>query len=145
MRALDRDPEKRYASAHDFAVAIEQVAPGAASARKVADWVIELAPEALAQRARMIAQVDTWVDGAGDLPLNSAPFAAEAAVILTAPPPAVGESNPAPAAHKPASGAPGHLAAPSAAPAAETSSRTLWVALGLVLAFCFVVGYLAFS
>jgi serine/threonine-protein kinase len=145
LRALERDPEKRYASSHDFAVAIEQAAPGAASARKVADWVNELAPEALAQRARMIAQVDTWIDGAGDLPLNSAPFAAEAAVILTAPPPAVAESHPAaPGAHKPASGTPGAVV-PSLPAMPEGSSRTLWVALGLVLAFCFVVGYLAFS
>lgn len=145
MRALERDPEKRYASAHDFAVAIEQAAPGAASARKVADWVNELAPEALASRARMIAQVDTWIDDAGDLPLNSAPFAAEAAVILTAPPPAVGETNPPAAVQKPMSGAPSGLADRGTAAGPQANSRTLWVTIGLVLAFCFVVGYLAFS
>jgi len=86
MRALELDPEKRFASPREFAAALDEALPGA-SPRRVADWVIGLAAETLASRARMVAQVETWADGAGDLPLNSSPFAAEAAVLLTPPPP----------------------------------------------------------
>jgi eukaryotic-like serine/threonine-protein kinase len=93
MRALDLDAEKRYASPREFAAALEQAAPGATQ-RRVADWVTDLAGDALAARARMVAHVDNWVDADGDLPLNSTPFAAEAAVILTAPPPPLEESAP---------------------------------------------------
>ena len=93
MRALALDPDQRFASAHDFAVALEAAAPGASS-RKIAEWVNDLAAEALAVRARMVAQVETWETGAPDLPLNSSPFAAEA-ILLTPPPP--GWSNPPPA------------------------------------------------
>jgi hypothetical protein len=53
--------------------------------------VNDLAAETLATRARLVAQVETWSDAAGDLPLNSSPFAAEAAVLMTPPPPAGGE------------------------------------------------------
>ncbi|HEV8547741.1 MAG TPA: serine/threonine-protein kinase [Polyangiaceae bacterium] len=86
MRALALDPDQRYASPREFAVALEHVAVGA-SPRKIADWVNDLAAEALAVRARMVAQVETWETGAPDLPLNSTPFAAEVAILMTAPPP----------------------------------------------------------
>jgi serine/threonine-protein kinase len=93
MRALALDPEQRFASAHDFAMALEQAAPGASS-RRIAEWVNDLAADALATRARMVAQVETWESGAADLPLNSTPFAAEAAVLFTAPPPPTGTNPP---------------------------------------------------
>lgn len=90
MQALELDPEKRFASPRDFAVALEAAAPGASS-RRVADWVNDLAAETLATRARLVAQVETWSDSAGDIPINSSPFTAEAAHLLTPPPPAGGE------------------------------------------------------
>jgi serine/threonine-protein kinase len=90
MKALELDPDKRFGSPREFAVALEAAAPGA-SPRRVADWVNDLAAETLASRARLVAQVETWSDAAGDIPLNSSPFAAEAAVLLTPPPPAGGE------------------------------------------------------
>jgi serine/threonine-protein kinase len=99
MRALELDPEKRFASCHEFAVALEQAAPGA-STRRIAEWVNDLAADNLAMRARMVAEVETWTTGVPDLPLNSTPFAAEAAVLLTPPPP--GATNPPPAVHAPA-------------------------------------------
>jgi serine/threonine-protein kinase len=98
MRALELDPEKRFASCHEFAVALEQAAPGA-SARRIAEWVNDLAANNLAARARMVAEVETWSSGAADLPLNSTPFAAEAAVLMTPPPP--GATNPPPSVHPP--------------------------------------------
>ena len=99
MQALELDPEKRFASCRDFANALEQAAP-AASSRRIADWVNDLAADALATRARMVAQVETWATGAPDLPLNSSPFAAEAAVMLLTPPPP-GMTNPPPAVNPP--------------------------------------------
>jgi serine/threonine-protein kinase len=99
MRALALDPDQRFASAHEFALALEQAAPGASS-RRTAEWVNDLAADALATRARMVAQVESWESGAADLPLNSTPFAAEAAVLFSAPPPAVG-TNPPPAVKPP--------------------------------------------
>jgi eukaryotic-like serine/threonine-protein kinase len=90
MKALELEPDKRFASPREFAVALEQTMPGASS-RRVAEWVNDLAAEMLATRARLVAQVERWSDGDGDIPLNSSPFAAEAAVLLTPPPPAGGE------------------------------------------------------
>jgi serine/threonine-protein kinase len=98
MRALSLDPDARFASCHEFAVALEQAAPGA-SARRIAEWVNDLAADNLATRARMVAEVETWTNGAPDLPLNSTPFAAEAAVLMTPPPP--GQTNPPPSVHPP--------------------------------------------
>jgi serine/threonine protein kinase len=97
MRALSLDPAERFASAREFAAALEQAAP-TASLRRVAEWVNDLAADALATRARMVAQVETWETGAPDLPLNSSPFAAEA-LLLTPPPP--GGTNPPPAVKPP--------------------------------------------
>jgi len=92
MRALELDPDARFANPREFAIALEQAAPSA-SARRVAAWVTDLAAETLAARARLVAQVETWA-GPGDLPLSSAPFTAEAAVLFTPPPPGPYTSRP---------------------------------------------------
>jgi serine/threonine-protein kinase len=91
MRALELDPNARFASPAELAAALEDATPGA-SPRRVAEWVNALAAETLAARARMVAQVETWSDGSDDLPLNSSPFAAEA--MLMTPPPPAGDSVP---------------------------------------------------
>ncbi|HEY3496719.1 MAG TPA: protein kinase [Polyangiaceae bacterium] len=158
MRALDLDPEKRYENPRDFAAALEGAAPGA-STRRVSEWVNDLAGEALAGRARMVAQVDNWVDGEGDLPLNSTPFAAEAAVILTAPPPAA-ESVPPDQRRRASDRAP-TPAPPGVAPATATGAafslakadddpfrsgggNWRWVMSLVFIVAAGVVGYLAF-
>ncbi len=57
MRGLDRDPAKRFDTAHDMAVALERcVAP--ASAAEVAQWLERAAGPALARRAAAIAAVE---------------------------------------------------------------------------------------
>jgi serine/threonine-protein kinase len=95
MRALALDPEKRFESPREFASAIDAVAKSA-PARKVADWVNELASDALASRQRLLAQVETWVDSAGEIPLSSRPFAAEVAITRTTPsPPPPSDATPA--------------------------------------------------
>jgi serine/threonine-protein kinase len=97
-RALELDPDKRFQNCREFASALEAAATGASSLR-IAQWVNDLASEVLAARARMVAQVETWSSGAEDLPLNSTPFAAEVATLMSAPPP--GTTNPPPAVQLP--------------------------------------------
>jgi serine/threonine-protein kinase len=94
MRALALDPEKRFESPRDFANAIDAVAKGAPP-RRVAEWVNDLAADALASRSRLLAQVETWVDSSGEIPLSSRPFAAEAAMTRTPTPPPPSEATPA--------------------------------------------------
>ena len=94
MRALALDPEKRFESPREFANAIDAVAKGAPP-RRVAEWVSDLAADALASRSRLLAQVETWVDSSGEIPLSSRPFAAEAAMTRTPTPPPPSEATPA--------------------------------------------------
>ena len=57
MRGLDRDPTKRFATAHDMAVALERCLPPA-SAAEVAKWLEQAAGPALARRAAAIAAIE---------------------------------------------------------------------------------------
>jgi serine/threonine-protein kinase len=75
MRALSLDPEGRYANSREFAEALEE-ASERASARRVTEWVTDLAAPALAERTRMIAQVENWNPGPDIAPLSS-PFATD--------------------------------------------------------------------
>lgn len=94
MRALAIEPDKRFESTREFASAIDDVAKGAPP-RRVADWVNDLASEALASRSRLLAQVETWVDSAGEIPLSSRPFAAEIPMTRTPTPPPPSDATPA--------------------------------------------------
>jgi serine/threonine-protein kinase len=58
LRALERDPRKRFATAADMAKAVED-AIGLVSARTVGEWVREIGGDALATRAEMVAQVES--------------------------------------------------------------------------------------
>ncbi|HXK18308.1 MAG TPA: serine/threonine-protein kinase, partial [Polyangiaceae bacterium] len=96
MRALSREPEARFASMHELADAVEAAAPQRANARRIAEWVNELARDALTERKRKLARVENWVTE--DLPLRSTPFAAELPLRPTSaserpPPPEVFEAN----------------------------------------------------
>lgn len=72
MRGLDRDPEKRYASAAEMADALEAAVPPA-SRRAVGDWVQSLVGETLAARRRLVAAVESVStgDGAGAFSVHS--------------------------------------------------------------------------
>ena len=83
MRALSVNPDQRFNNSREFADALEQASPRA-SARRVAEWVGELAAETLAERARMMAQVENWNSGI-DIPLRSSAFAAEGVQAQKAP------------------------------------------------------------
>jgi len=66
MRGLDRDPAKRFATAHDMAVAVERcLAP--AGAAEVAHWLEQAAGPALAGRVAAIAALE---GGAADAPMS---------------------------------------------------------------------------
>jgi len=96
MRALSLEPEARFASMHELADAVEAAAPQRANARRIAEWVLDLARDALAERKRKLARVENWVTE--DLPLRSTPFAAELPLLPSSqssrpPPPEVFEAN----------------------------------------------------
>jgi eukaryotic-like serine/threonine-protein kinase len=94
MRALSLAPEARFATMHELADAFEAAAPARANARRISEWVLELARDALAERTRMVARVENWQSA--ELPLKSTPFAAELPLRPPSPstrPPEVFEGN----------------------------------------------------
>ncbi|HVY49713.1 MAG TPA: serine/threonine-protein kinase, partial [Minicystis sp.] len=58
LRALSRQPARRFATARDMAQALEASVP-AASARRVAEWVETLAGDRLTQRRQRLAQLES--------------------------------------------------------------------------------------
>lgn len=94
MRALSLSAEGRFATMQELAEAFEAAAPPRANARRISEWVLDLAKDALAERTRMVARVENW-QGA-ELPLKSTPFAAELPLRPPSPssrPPEVFEGN----------------------------------------------------
>jgi serine/threonine protein kinase len=75
MRAISLDPSDRYATIHELHDALEAAAPPRANSRRIGEWVLDLARDALAERTRKVARAENWV--AEELPLKSTPFAAE--------------------------------------------------------------------
>jgi serine/threonine-protein kinase len=62
MRAIDRDPDRRFATAREMAVALEGTSAVALNSA-VADWVAENARDALARRATIIADMEREAGG----------------------------------------------------------------------------------
>lgn len=58
MKALERDPEKRYQTARDFAIGLEQ-AGAVASAHNVSEWVKDYGGEELAKRQNVVLRVES--------------------------------------------------------------------------------------
>jgi serine/threonine protein kinase len=86
-RALARPLEERFASALEFATALEAVVPPA-SPRQVGQWVARVAGERLAKRARVLARVESTPDDepSGDsVPslLTSGPQSGPQPVVVT--------------------------------------------------------------
>jgi serine/threonine-protein kinase len=65
MRGLSRNPADRYATARDMALSLEAAMPPA-TARRVADWMADVARDALAQRATQIAAFERVSFGADE-------------------------------------------------------------------------------
>jgi hypothetical protein len=75
MRALSTDPAARFRSMRELAEAVEAASPARANARRIGEWVLDLARDALADRTRKVARVENWI--ADEIPLKSTPFTAE--------------------------------------------------------------------
>jgi len=57
MRGLNRDPDARYATAHAFAVALEEIV-GVATHRQIGEWVGELAAATLGEREAQLKALE---------------------------------------------------------------------------------------
>ncbi len=57
LKGLDREQERRFASAQEMAIAIEKVCPPA-PAREIGAWVREVCGEAVAYREQIIAEIE---------------------------------------------------------------------------------------
>lgn len=79
MRALEREPGKRFDTARDMAVALEAAMPYA-SATRLTEWVQSLAGELLAQRSKTVARIEND-SGSGQVPHP----VADPAVVAAAP------------------------------------------------------------
>jgi serine/threonine protein kinase len=58
LRGMDRDPEKRFVTAREMALALEQQV-GLVAPNEVGDWVADIAREQLESRARYLAELDS--------------------------------------------------------------------------------------
>ncbi len=58
LRGLERDPARRFATAHDMGAALE-AAVEVASSRTIGAWVQAAAPEVLAARAERVAEIES--------------------------------------------------------------------------------------
>ena len=58
MKALRREPETRFQTAREFAVALEQAGP-LATAHQVGEWVREYGGEELAHRVQLVAEIES--------------------------------------------------------------------------------------
>ena len=93
-RALSKNPDARFRSMHELADAVEAASPARANARRIGEWVLDLARDALADRTRKVARVENWISD--EIPLKSTPFAAELPLRPPSPssrPPEVFEAN----------------------------------------------------
>ena len=77
LRALCKDPERRYQTAEELAVDIENVI-GLASANDVTAWIYSVAGEILTKRERLLQEIERL--GSEGLPVPSADPAAGGSV-----------------------------------------------------------------
>jgi serine/threonine-protein kinase len=82
LRGLAQDPDDRFATALEMAVALEAVAP-LATARELGAWVEQRSHEALAERASMVRELEESTNG-GDPPVASPKAASDRAELPTA-------------------------------------------------------------
>jgi serine/threonine-protein kinase len=68
MRALERDPEKRFATARDMAQAIEEAVPTASPA-EIGEWVESVAAAMLTKRSELVAEGERT--SAADAPMGA--------------------------------------------------------------------------
>jgi eukaryotic-like serine/threonine-protein kinase len=98
-RALEKDPDARYSTAREFAVALEH-GVGQMSAREVGEWVEEIAGDVLEMREQALAELESF-SSVTELSPPTAPEGVDIATLLRG---ASGSSIPprAPVRKKPA-------------------------------------------
>jgi eukaryotic-like serine/threonine-protein kinase len=62
LRALSRDMSERFATARDFAVALDKIA-ASSSALEVSDWLTETIPDVIREQERRAAEGETLITG----------------------------------------------------------------------------------
>jgi serine/threonine-protein kinase len=127
LRGLERDVERRYASADAMAAALTEALPGA-PARKVGAWVRELGGKKLLARAAIVLHIERSAGGITPASIERPSPVADSGRGDTAP-----RSQPTQA-----SGV--SVASPSVFPAQATTGRALPVIIGGSIGLAFVVG-----
>ncbi|AKT43542.1 serine/threonine-protein kinase [Chondromyces crocatus] len=99
MRGLAQDPEDRFTSAWDMAVALED-ATGIASPRQIGAWVEQLASAAISRRARQIQDIESVSRPIAFplVPSSAPPSSTSPAEVSSSTAPAAGPSSASPAA-----------------------------------------------
>jgi serine/threonine-protein kinase len=72
LRGLARDPDARFPTAREMALALERALPPA-SAHRTGEWVSRIAADALSERRANLARVESGAQGAPVVPPVSAP------------------------------------------------------------------------
>jgi serine/threonine-protein kinase len=90
MRALSRDPDARFSTAHDFAIALEATVPTIPRAREVGAWVVANAGAILDKRAAQVASIEAtsghWEAApAAQIPRTTVDAHAETVTLYRAP------------------------------------------------------------
>ena len=115
LRALERDPDRRFPDARAMAVALEE-AEASAPASAVADWVTTNAAAALAERTEAIAAMERAAraeTGEPAVPAIRAPFASVFLQDAAAPAPAAPGQAAEPPSTRSVKSAPGEEPAPA--------------------------------
>jgi eukaryotic-like serine/threonine-protein kinase len=81
LRALDRSPDRRFDTARQMALALEQTVPVASSTR-VAQWIEAMVPERLAERAHAVAELER---GSAAMPADATTPRRRTSTAATAP------------------------------------------------------------
>jgi eukaryotic-like serine/threonine-protein kinase len=71
LRGLSRQPDHRFATAKDMALALERAAPPSPAA-EIGEWVERLAFNSLARRAEQLANIESTSDVMAGLPIRAA-------------------------------------------------------------------------
>lgn len=132
MKALAVNRDDRFTTAREFAAALETASPFASSGA-VADWVHRFADASLAERGRMVAQVENWKYDVGEGKGGPVSFTSESVMLRSSASPR--RSKPPPPLEK------WITAAPPPAPPAPAPQRQR--SLGLPFVALLVLGVLA--
>ncbi|EYF00783.1 Hypothetical protein CAP_9002 [Chondromyces apiculatus DSM 436] len=82
LRAVEREPRRRFATALEMATALQAALP-LASATEVTTWVRDLSGERLKLRAQEVARLQQLASDAEDAPISTAPVASRPAPLST--------------------------------------------------------------